>query len=71
MGVAPGYSADFSPAVTHWSLPVQSEADSHELFHSLPDHAQHKILSSQNSSEIQKLTLSISLWSTSKQDLQA
>lgn len=37
MGVAQGYSADFTLAVTGWSLPVQSDADSHELVHSLSD----------------------------------
>lgn len=71
MGVALGYSADFIPAVTHWSVPVQSDADSPELVRSFSDQALHKILLSQNSSEIQKLTLSTCLWSTSKQDLQA
>lgn len=60
MGITPGYSADFTPAVTGWSLPAESSADSHELVHSLFDQAPHKILLPQNSSEIQKLTLSTS-----------
>lgn len=38
MGVAAGFSADFTPAVIPWSLPVQLDADSHELVHSLSDH---------------------------------
>lgn len=35
VGIAPGYSADFSPALARWPLPVQWDAHSHELVCSL------------------------------------